>query len=175
LSFSYMSIVEVMDGYSSGYGFSWSDMLANTIGSGSAYFHDENNDRFFPQLKYSFHQTRFPRFNRPLLGDNYASQMLKDYNGQTYWLSIPGLVRKYPWFCVSLGYGAHDMIRARDQQNKEIGLDPYRQYYLSFDIDFTRSKTQSCLLKGLFSTFRFIKFPFPMLEFSKHGVKARPF
>jgi hypothetical protein len=162
-------------GYSSGYGFSWSDMAANAIGSGTAYLHNDSADRFFPQLKYSFHQTDYPHRNRSLLGDNYGSEMLKDYNGQTYWLSIPGIIKKYPWLCVSLGYGAHDMIRARDAQNRAMGLDPYRQFYFSFDADLTKIKTNNCLLKGIFSAFRFVKIPFPMLEFSKSGVKAHPF
>jgi hypothetical protein len=174
LSFSYMSIVEVMDGYSSGYGFSWGDMLANGIGSGSAYLHNVSKERFFPQIKYSFHQTTYPLANPSLLGRSLVSQMLKDYNGQTYWVSVPGLIRKYPWMCLSVGYGATGMIRARDAQNKALGLDPHRQYYLSFDVDITRIKTQNCFLKGMFSVFRFVKIPFPALQFSKHGLRAHP-
>jgi hypothetical protein len=39
-------------------------------------------------LKFSFHRSIFSKFNPGELGKNIWQRWLKDYNGQTYWLSI---------------------------------------------------------------------------------------
>jgi hypothetical protein len=45
----------------------------------------------------------------------------------------------------------------------------YRQFYLSMDVDLTRIKTKSKVLKGIFSVVNFIKIPFPALEYNSLG------
>jgi hypothetical protein len=64
------------------------------------------------------------------------------------------------------------MLYARDHQNANAGLDPYRQYYLSLDLDFTAIPTRSRFLKTLFKVINIIKVPSPTLELSRKGVKA---
>ena len=44
-----------------------------------------------------------------------------------------------------------------------------RQYYLSFDIDLTRIKTNSKFANAVLGAFGFIKFPLPTIEFNEHG------
>jgi hypothetical protein len=117
---AYMSAIEVMDGYSEGWGFSWGDMGANALGSGLAIGQKAlwNEQRI--QLKFSFYQSNYAKYRTNLLGESFGSQILKDYNGQIYWLSInPSTFMKketkFPkWLNVAFGYGANGMIGARD-------------------------------------------------------------
>jgi hypothetical protein len=51
--------------------------------------------------------------------------------------------------------------------------NPYRQFYLSFDVDLTKIQTKSHFLKTLFSVFNTIKVPAPTLQYDDfNGVKA---
>jgi len=83
LGFAFLTAVELFDGYSQEWGFSWSDMGANAAGTG-LYVGQEllwNEQRI--TMKYSFHQTRFANQRPDKLGENFLEQALKDYNGQT--------------------------------------------------------------------------------------------
>ena len=85
LGFTFLTAVEVLDGYSKEWGFSWGDILANGVGTG-LYIGQKllwNEQRI--AVKYSFHDTKFARLNPNKLGETYMEQILKDYNGQTYW------------------------------------------------------------------------------------------
>ena len=182
--FAYMSAIEVMDGYSEGWGFSWGDMGANALGSGFAIGQKAlwNEQRI--QLKFSFYQSNYAKYRTNLLGESFASQILKDYNGQIYWLSInPSSFMKqeskFPkWLNVAFGYGANGMIGARDNNFLIQDADGtirtfnrYRQGYLSLDVDFTRIKTKSRFLKSVFTCINVIKIPFPNLEVSEGKLK----
>ncbi len=179
-----LNTVEVLDGYSSAWGFSGSDIAANTAGSlfviGQELLWDEQRI----VLKYSFQQSKYAKYRPSLLGGNFQENLLKDYNGQTYWLSVnlSSFMKKetkFPkWLNIALGYGANGMIGARanpllvDITGKEIYFERYRQYYLSLDIDLARIKTKSKFVNTVFKTIGFIKFPFPALEFNKYGTKG---
>jgi hypothetical protein len=162
--------VEVFDGFSKDYGASTGDLMANA--GGSVFFLGQqalwHEVRLYP--KFSFHSTDYPAFRPSLLGDNSIKEILKDYNGQTYWLSadIDKFVRFPKWLNVAVGYGAHEMIYARDHQNIAAGYDPYRQYYLGLDFDFSSIRTRSKVLKTLLAISRAIKLPAPTIEFSRN-------
>jgi len=171
-----MSSIEVFDGYSAAYGASASDLAANA--AGSLFYLGQSlawkDVRIHP--KFSFHRTSLARQRPDVLGSG-ASEILKDYNGQSLWLSvdiakfIPD--SKWPkWLEVAGGYGAENMLYARDSQNRDAGYNPYRQYYLSLDVNWTAIKTESKFLKTVFKLMNIVKMPAPALEFSKHGVKA---
>ena len=114
----FLTMIEIMDGHSVKWGFSKGDMLANL--AGSILF--EGQQLMWGQqrisLKYSFHHTLFAKYYPQELGSNLAQQMLKDYNGQTYWLSVnvgtflPGNSSFPKWLNLSAGYGAEGMIGA---------------------------------------------------------------
>ena len=109
---------------------------------------------------------------------------MKDYNGQTYWLSInlASFMKKetnFPsWLNVAVGYGATGMTGGSfnppyiDENGNQLYFDRYRQYYISLDADLSRIRTNSKFLKALFKTIGFIKIPAPALEFNKNGVSA---
>jgi hypothetical protein len=79
---AYMTAIEIMDGFSSGWGFSWGDEVANV--SGSALF--TLQQVFWKEqrihLKYSFHQTYYAGIRPNELGTSLGAQTIKDYNGQ---------------------------------------------------------------------------------------------
>lgn len=182
--FAYMSAVEVMDGYSSGWGFSWGDMGANALGSGLAIGQKALWNEQRVQLKFSFYSSGYAKYRPELLGESFATQILKDYNGQIYWLSInPSSFMKketrFPkWLNVAFGYGANGMLGARynnilvvDEDGRTHYFNRYPQGYFSLDVDLTRIKTKSKILKSVFSCLNIIKIPFPNLELSENKLK----
>ncbi|ULC60618.1 YfiM family protein [Flaviramulus sp. BrNp1-15] len=176
LGFTFLTAVEVLDGYSKEWGFSWGDMLANGAGTG-LYIGQEllwNEQRI--ALKYSFHHTNYASQRPDKLGETYLEQILKDYNGQTYWLSfnLHSFFKssKIPkWLNIAVGYGAEGMLSGvKDIDNQVLTSNSrYRQYYLSFDVNLNAIRTNSKLLRSIFDVFNMIKIPFPTLEFNKNG------
>ncbi len=170
--FTYMTAVELMDGYSTGWGFSWGDMIANSLGTGIAIAQKIKWNEQRIQIKFSYYPSHYANYNTNLLGKSIGSQILKDYNAQTYWLSInPSSFFKpnnnFPkWLNIAFGYGANGMINAK---GNTIFI-PFRQSYLSLDVDFTRIKTKSKICNYIFSCINILKLPFPNIEFSKHKL-----
>ncbi|MBO6606825.1 DUF2279 domain-containing protein [Psychroserpens sp.] len=179
LGLGFLTAVEIFDGFSAEWGFSWSDMAANGLGAGLFIGQELLWDEQRISLKYSFHQTRFADQRQDKLGDGLLEEMLKDYNGQTYWLSanVHSFFKtsKIPkWLNVAVGFGADGMLTGRNEivDNFMTSQQRQRQFYLSLDIDFTRIQTDSRFLKTLFDVLNLIKVPFPTIEYnSKNGVK----
>lgn len=180
LGFTFLTAVEVFDGFSDEWGFSWSDMFANAAGTGLYVGQELLWQEQRIALKYSFHQTYYAKQNPNKLGNGFLEEVLKDYNGQTYWLSFNlhsfFKTSKLPkWLNFAVGYGAHGMLSGRNQIIPDVTILPQnreRQFYLSLDVDLTKIRTNSHVLKTLFSIFNTIKVPFPALEFNdKSGVR----
>ncbi len=179
LGFTFLTAVEVFDGFSKEWGFSWGDMLANASGTGLYIGQDLLWEEQRITLKYSFHQTKYARLRPDKLGDGFLEEVLKDYNGQTYWLSfnVHSFI-KYDhipkWLNLALGYGADGMVFANSEPDNifSASKNRNRQFYLSLDIDLSRIETQSHVLRSVFDVLNVIKVPFPALEFTdKNGIK----
>ena len=69
-----MSIIEVMDGFSTHWGFSKGDMLANIIGTGLFAAQQKWWGEQRMSLKFSFHHTLFATYNSSELGNNWKSR-----------------------------------------------------------------------------------------------------
>ena len=174
LGLGFLTAVEVMDGFSEEWGFSWTDMAANVAGTG-LYAGQEllwQEQRIL--LKYSFHRTDLAQQRPDKLGNGFSEEFLKDYNGQTYWLSanlnsffksesIPN------WLNLAFGYGADGMLTGEANDPLFLEQKRMRQYYLSLDIDLSRIRTNSNILKTIFDVFNVIKIPFPTLELNDNG------
>jgi Predicted periplasmic lipoprotein (DUF2279) len=175
--FVFLSAVEVMDGYSKNWGFSVGDIVSNA--SGTALLISQEllwkEQRIVP--KFSFHTTPYPSARPKVLGTTLTEQLLKDYNGQTYWLSanIHSFAKnsKIPkWINLAVGYGGEGMITGNDEFVNTIFLPEktrVRQFYLSLDVDLTKIETKSRVLKTFFSLINTIKVPAPTLEFRDSG------
>ncbi|MDP4281619.1 MAG: DUF2279 domain-containing protein [Bacteroidota bacterium] len=180
LGFTYLANIEILDGFSSEWGFSPGDLAANTFGCVlfSAQQLGWHEQRFM--LKYSYHNSNYAQYRPDLLGDNLIQNILKDYNGQTFWVSanigsfLPKSSKFPKWLNVSLGYGAEGMLGGTVNPEEYKGnplpeFDRYRKYFLTMDVDLSRIPTRSKLLKGVFNFVNFIKVPCPALEYNSKG------
>lgn len=182
---AYLGTVEVFDGFSAEWGASPGDLVANT--AGSALFIGQQllwkEQRFL--LKWSFQMTEYAQYNPDQMGKGFAQRMLKDYNGQTYWLSaniasLTGLEGRFPsWLNLAAGYGADGMTGPRSNPLEKEGVilpsfERRSQFYLAPDIDLTRIPTRNKTLRLILDCLGFLKFPLPTLEFNHKGLKFHP-
>lgn len=182
----YQTTIEVFDGRSEGWGFSKGDMAANLSGvalfMGQQYGFGEQK----ASLRYGWRQSIYPAYRPNLLGHNAGNQMLKDYNGQQYWLSFnvasvlpvgPSFPR---WLNLDLGYSASGMTGGHanppyfDAAGKEVKFRRYRQFYLSPDITLAQLPgIRSSGAQPLVSAGQFFKIPAPSLEYTPvHGLRV---
>jgi hypothetical protein len=184
--FIFLTVIEILDGFSAEWGASMGDFAANAIGAGLFIGQQLGwNDQRI-NLKWSYHETQYAQYNPEQLGTSFAERMLKDYNGQTYWLSgniksfLPKRSKFPGWLNVSLGYSGEGMLGANSNPTTINGepvpeFPRYRQYFLSIDVDLPRIKTKSHFVKFLLNGLNFIKVPFPTLEYnSQQGWVFHP-
>ncbi|GIV27743.1 MAG: DUF2279 domain-containing protein [Bacteroidia bacterium] len=183
IAFTYLLNIEILDGFSSGWGFSWGDLTANTLGIALFYTHQQLQEKLFIP-KFSFVQTPYPPLNPALLGNSLSEQILKDYNGQTYWISITPFYKwneKLEWLCLSIGYSIDGVIGARSNSfyRNQIHYDysnisRQTQWFLSIDLDFSKIKTKHKWINTFLHTINFIKIPAPALEWKGNNLYFRP-
>lgn len=179
LGFTFLTAVEILDGFSKEWGFSWGDVMVNGAGTGMYIGQELLWEEQRITLKFSFHQTKYAQISPEKLGNGFSEELLKDYNGQTYWLSfnIHSFFKNahFPiWLNLAAGYGADGMIFAYNEPVNvlDANKERKRQFYLSLDLDLSRIKTKSPLLKSVFEVLNVIKVPFPAVEFTdKNGIK----
>jgi len=188
-SLVYLLSIEYLDGRSAEWGWSWADVAADFSGAILFASQELGWKQQKIQLKFSSHKNNYEstvsQRTRDLFGTGFYEPMLKDYNAQTYWLSfnINSFLKSknFPnWLNISIGYGANGMFGGYDNivydKNGDIIFDRrdikrYRQVYLAPDIDLTKIKTRSKILRTVFFTLNSFKFPAPALEFSNNKVK----
>ncbi len=161
--------IEVLDGFSANYGASLPDLGANLAGSAFYYAQVSLWNEVRVEPKFSFQRTAYPGL-RPdnTLGNGLLSEILKDYNGQTYWLSfnLSRFTRFPQWLNLAVGYGATGMVYGRDFQNQSAGYTSRRQLYISPDIDLSHVKSRSKAIRTALCIINLIKLPAPALEIS---------
>ncbi len=187
----YQTVIEVLDGFSAGWGWSWGDFGANIVGSATLISQELawNDQRV--RIKFSFHNkhysdTELNKRSDQLFGSSVTQRFIKDYNGQSYWASM-NLKSFFPaskipaWLNLSVGYGAEGMFGGERNIGKDDAgniifnrsdIKRYRQWYLSPDIDFSKIRTNSKAVKVLFTVFNAFKFPAPTLELSNGKFKG---
>jgi hypothetical protein len=178
LGFGLMVPIELLDGYSSEYGASGADLIADALGAGIFLGQMLTWGEVRIHMKYSYSPSGLAKYRPEVLGKNGKEQWLKDYNGQTYWLSfdLHKLVSVKPkWLNVGFGYGVNNMINASGTTTSTFTSEAYRQYYLSLDIDLTHIHTKSKVLNTVLYFVNMIHLPSPALEFNRlEGVKFHP-
>jgi len=174
----FLTIIEILDGQSAEWGASSGDFLANTTGSlfavGQALKWNEQRI----QLKYSYFPTKFAANNPEQLGGNHLERALKDYNGQTYWMSfnLKSLMQikneNFPnWLSLALGYSATGMETPFAKNND---LERAREFFLSLDVDLNKIKTKNKALNAMLHTFGFLKFPAPAMQYTNGNILFHP-
>lgn len=181
VSFSYLGAIEVFDGFSAEWGFSPGDFAANTLGialyTGQELLWEEQRIR----MKFNHLPSPYPKYRPELLGASYAEQLLKDYNGQCYWLSTnphhwTDAGRWPKWLNLALGYSADGMTGGT--RNEFPNLAPTeprpefqrtRQFYLSLDLDLHAIEARRNWFRAVQSVFGFIKIPAPAIGINSQG------
>ncbi|RYZ35250.1 MAG: DUF2279 domain-containing protein, partial [Sphingobacteriales bacterium] len=185
-AFAFQSVIEILDGFSAEWGFSVGDMEANLIGSAGfvaqeLLFRDQIVQVKLGYKPYDYSPELRTRRDQ-LFGTSLQEQILKDYNGQRYWLS--GNVSKLapgfglpPWLNIAIGYGADGMLGGHDntwtdkQGNffDRRDIRRTRRFYIAPDIDLTKIKTNSKLLRSVFFLLNSVKIPAPTIEYNSSG------
>ena len=181
IGLGYQTTLEIFDGFSQGYGFSWSDMAANAAGSilytGQQLVFEEQPIK----LKFSYSPSPYAAYRPEVLGSSHLERLFKDYNGQTYWLSFsptsfaPDL--KFPkWLCFSFGYSADKKIKGDQSLYTYVNstgettvFDARREFLVSLDLDLSKLPVRKIWLKKTLEQVNLIKIPFPTLRFN-NGV-----
>lgn len=175
LGLLFLTTIEILDGFSSEWGFSPGDMTANTLGSGLFISQQLAWKEQRILIRWSYHPTEYQQYRPDELGRNNTESWLKDYNGQTYWLSfniksfLPGRSNFPAWVNMDFGYGAEGMLGGRDNPAvyKNITLPKFqrtRKFFFSPDIDLTHIPTNSSSSRLELNTIEFLKFPLPAAE-----------
>jgi len=186
---AYQSIIEIQDGFSEKWGFSWGDMAMNVAGAGSYIAQEFGWKEQRITIKLSYWPYDYPPDLQPraddLFGTNTFGKVLKDYNSQTYWLNF-NLRSFFPqskiprWLNLSVGHSAELMLggtenKWTDENGEEIDrtdIPRFRRFFLSVDVDLTKIRTKSKFLKTVFSVANMVKIPAPALEFSQGKFKG---
>ncbi|MEZ4910252.1 MAG: DUF2279 domain-containing protein [Saprospiraceae bacterium] len=194
----FQTTLETMDGFSNKWGFSTGDMIANISGTTTfalqQYYWGEQRIK----LKYASYPPTHPNLSllstdgkssstllvrtEALFGDGFFERALKDYNGQTYWMSFN--VRSFfpntswpKWLNVAIGTGAGNMYGGFENRwiigdaTYQLGdsYDRYRKFYIGPDLDLSGINVKNHYLKTAFSIFNIFKCPAPAIEINSKG------
>ncbi len=186
-SLLFLSSIETLDGFSPDWGASYGDIISNFAGVGLYAIQKQVWEDQRIKLKFSSSYSPYAKYRPNLLGSSPIERALKDYNGQTYWLSA-GIqeftnIKKIPkWLNISVGYGASGMTGGSKNPSFDNNNNPLpyfernREYYLSFDIDLEDIPTKNKALKIILGTLNFIKIPAPTLQINQNGKATfKPF
>ncbi len=181
--FVFQTVIEVLDGFSAGWGASPGDLAANTLGSALFISQQKLWQQQRITIKLSYHHTKFNNYRPDLLGSNEIESILKDYNGLTIWLS--GNLKSFwpesalpDWLNMAVGYNAYGMTGASSNSMSYNGnpipeFDRTRRFLLSPDIDWTNIESDSRFVTMLLKGLSFIKLPAPALEWNqKNGLRV---
>lgn len=191
--------IEVLDGHSSNWGWSWHDVAFNT--GGSLLFGIQQYIWSEQRIKMKFSYTPISYSAAPITVDNVSSsildraeetfgtgpaeRLLKDYNAQTIWLSanIKSIIAnnndKFPaWLNIAVGYGAENTLGGfgngwfrNDARFTANDFERHRQLFLSLDIDLEKLPVRNKALKGVLKILNLIKIPSPTMEFNSIGQR----
>lgn len=185
------TVIEILDGFSVEWGASSGDLIANTLGSGLGVGQELAWQQQRIRLKWSFHPVNYPASMEErahkLYGDKVYTSFIKDYNGQTYWISVnPNdfnqLTFLPKWMNIAVGYGGEQIYGGdgnywtdeNDVFHNYTHIPRIRQYYFSLDVDLRHLKGKNKAINTLIALLNVLKFPMPTLEFSKQGMRFHP-
>lgn len=168
----WMLQIEISDGFMADWGFSWGDLLTNTLGSAFFVLQQFNYDLLGGiHPKFSWHKSEAwdngEYWNDPAL--------IEDYEGMTFWLAVnphhyfpDDLKKNYPdWlapFGIAVGYSA-----------KDIASNPwggYNEIFIGLDIDITKISVGDDLdwFRFIKSELNFLRMPLPAVRITPSGV-----
>lgn len=186
---AYQSIIEIQDGFSAEWGFSWGDMTANIAGSALYTVQELLGGDHKLQVKLSYspytYSDDMKERRDAFFGKSIQERILKDYNSQTYWLSanlrsLMPASRLPKWLNVSVGYSGKGMLGGMDNtwtdkagiEHDRSDIPRTRHFYLSADVDLTKIRTNNKVLRTVFYVLNSVKIPAPTLELSQGKLRG---
>jgi len=170
---AWMLEIEVSDAFMAEWGFSWGDMLANTLGSAFYVLQQFNYDALGGlHPKFSWHKSeawKEMRYHKD------PKAFFEDYEGMTFWLTInphhyfPESWKKdYSQWLAPLGL-------AVGVSAKNIGIYPwggYKEYFVGLDVDLRKLPIWDDwpFFKFVKSEVNFLRLPLPTIRFSPKGT-----
>lgn len=184
--------IETFDGFSEQWGFSWTDIAANTVGTSFFIAQDllwqeqrmlvkvGNNLRDHPDFPITNDgvSSNLGDISRERFGDYPFERFLKDYNNQSIWVSanlrsfLPNSGLPH-WLNLAVGYGAENVYGAYGNSWDVDGVrfrypeTRYRQWFLSPDLYLSRIPTRKRWIRMLLGILDIVKVPAPTLELSR--------
>lgn len=189
-SLAFQMPIEYFDGKSNHWGASSGDIVANAAGSLFAGIQNWHWGNTRIPVRFTFRLSPFATIRPDMLGSNTPTRMLKDYNGQTYWLDFnPERMRVRPgfwprWLGINFGYGADGLLGGDDNIWRESdgriqdysNISRNRQYYIGPSLSFGYLKKHpKKAVRILANITDKVRLPLPVLEFTgKNSVTFRP-
>lgn len=180
ISTAFQTTVEVFDGFSTAWGFSWADIASNTAGTAAFCLQQQFFKEQLVKFKFSFWPSKFNKYRPSLLGQSFPNTLLKDYNAQTYWASFSlaratGFSKLPAWLCLSFGYGVNALTGARVNSSIDGLLPPSNElraseFSLGIDIDLVKIKTRHRWLRRCFNVVNIIRLPLPAVTYLSTGT-----
>jgi len=179
---AYLTSVEYLDGTNQAWGFSWSDQVANTLGAGLSWWNNRSLEPSSLYFKQSYFPSRYAALRPSVLGKTHLERYLKDYNGQTYWLSFsPNRIigsNLFPKFLLlSLGYSCDAKLEGHANEYSATDGVRYiaqREFLFSLDIDFRQFHFKRKWVQRICSVFDLIKVPLPTVQLRGNEWKWYP-
>ena len=194
----FQTAIEIMDGFSDGWGFSPTDMLANGLGAGAFVLQERiwSEQKF--RIKFAYHSNPI-QFNadipdkaildvikareESLFGSQAHQQFFKNYNNHSVWLSSsPSAWNKessWPEFLsLAVGYRAGNMLGAQNNSWLIDGevfdaapylKERYSSWILALDYNLASINTKSKFLNTILDTLNHFKWPAPAVELRSDG------
>ncbi|MEK0420724.1 MAG: hypothetical protein RLZZ161_575 [Bacteroidota bacterium] len=180
-SLAFQMPIEYFDGKSNAWGASSGDMLANITGTLTAGLQNWFWGKPRIPIRVTFHKSNYAQLRPNMLGSNVAERMLKDYNGQTYWIDLnPERMKARPrfwprWLGINVGYGAEGMLGGDDNVWKGSDgniqdysfITRYRQYYIgpSISLGYLKNHPKKAVRIIAHITDK-IRLPLPAIEYN---------
>jgi hypothetical protein len=194
MGLGYTLYIEILDGYGANWGFSTTDMIANTLGSGLYIAQAYVPELSALQLKFSIWPAEWhgERSRQP------HDFFVDDYSSQTFYLSLnvhdvlPESARDFwpDWLNVAMGYAARNLCDGGNpdfdcesystysMENSQYGGGVYgqRRFILALDYDLQRMIPEGPpWINWLVQTANFVKWPAPAIEYSIEEDRFRFF
>ena len=165
--------IEVLDGFSKKWGASGGDAAANAFGSALFIGQQLAWEQQRLRLKFSHNPSPFAARQPDILGNNAVQELLKDYNSQTYWLSVsvndllPRADGVPPWLSIAGGYGATGMLGNDGNPDGFPNIERRRTYQLALAVNTARFHTESRFLNTLLDALSALKLPLPGIQYDR--------
>lgn len=156
LAFSYQTFIEIKDGFSKQWGFSWGDFTANTLGSVYPILQNE-----YPSLKKYNLKVSFLKSERFRNGSH--TTIIDDYESTYHWLTISfrdffndEIKSSIPkWLNIAIGHGVEQLDNSKGGNH---------QLFISLDWNLAGIETNNEIISFILKYLNFYRLPAPAIK-----------